>query len=154
MTKKFTKDHIGKDMEWEGVRFANEKPDPAPTREEVIAAGFEKWCLGNADRLGKLSAHEAFTSGFESGAQLGYADGFRKGGEITGKQLTSPISGKPMVQGNQLVTPSTKLEAIREDQLTAEICELVHRYAILPSEVRVRALIEAARSMGVEITLK
>lgn len=58
-----------------------------------------------------------------------------------------------MLAGNQLVRPNTKMEAIREDQLTAEICELVSRYAILPSEVRMRALIEAARSMGFEIKL-
>lgn len=126
-----------------------------PTREEMIRAAFEKYhaSLGVAETYDDQLAEDAFTSGFESGARLGFTEGHRAGGRITHEQLHAPISAAPLLAGNQLVRPNTKMESIREDQLTAEFCELLARYAILPSEVRMRALIEAARSMGYEVKL-
>lgn len=102
------------------------------------------------------TTEEGFKVGFEKGHETGFAAGFNKGAKqgvegLIGVQDRGERARKLAV-GNMLQKPSTKLEAMNADQLTAEVCNILAQYAILPVEVRVGSVLDALRALpGVDI---
>lgn len=140
-----------------------EHPNDEPvTREDLIADLYHKACPGIVGASSEEEGVALFTAGFDAGEQHGYALGFAKGGEVTAKGLIG-VPDRARREREQLLTlggnrppaaPASKLENINADQLTAEICLVLTMYATLPLEVRVDAVFEALKSLGVVASRK
>lgn len=101
---------------------------------------------------------ELFEAGFDAGEQYGHTIGFARGATEAIHGLTvSKGRGKRRVlaTGNELAEPSTKMDAINEEQLTAEVCALLSDYAIVPTDFKVRAVLDALNTLpGIHIKVE
>lgn len=126
--------------------------DELPPREKLIADLFLQ-DYGTTDNTVALAA---FDKGFHYGLARGHADGFNQGAKTAINGLTGVADrgerARTLASGNSLSKPKNNLEAINRDQLTAEVCNVLAQYAVMPVDARVAAVIDALNSLpGVEI---
>jgi len=146
-------DKLGIKIPYSDPEYVRQPDIHTPVPSEDKAKLYEAWKQqGNGDE----PPYFAFCAGYEKGEAHGHTLGFNKGA----KQAINGLIGvadrgdraRELASGNQLAKPKNNLEAITRDQLTAEICNILAQYAVMPVDARVAATIDALNSLpGVEI---
>ena len=140
------------DLERAGWHQAHGVPD----RDAFRTAAYQKWDASpsNPNAVG-LEYRQCFDQGFDAGERYGYTFGFHNGAReavvgLTGVPDRARRQRELIQQGNEQGLPVSKLQEINQDQLTAEIVQVLSAYAILPTAQKVRATVDAMKSLGVE----
>jgi hypothetical protein len=134
-----------------GWRLNDNEDNETTSRDELVTKLFEDWSKKETAEYGEVQGWRAFEVGFTEGERVGYTRGFGDGA----KQAVAGLIGdgqdgeraRTLAQGNMLQKPSTKYENVKADQLTAELVNVLSMYAILPTEVRIAATMDALRSL-------
>lgn len=139
----------------ENERVGLKRVHHVPDRGATIDAARAKAQHG-AIRVAPQDMHDyAFDQGFDAGERFGYTFGFHNGGAEVANQLLAPGRGQRYLErsttGNHQGRPRNGFEEHTADQLTAEIAGLLAAYAILPTSVKVRATLDALKSLGVTL---
>lgn len=141
----------------ENVHDVAERATP-DKREAHIATAYDRFCDAEKDMPDDIKqstgARTVFAGGFNAGEGYGHTIGFSRGAIETAKGLTvsKGRASRQLYSGNYIGTPETKLEALNQEQLTAEICALLAQYAIVPTDLKVAAVLDALNTLpGVDI---